>query len=153
MVFMPESAPPTRETFMAWYEKLVEWSEGHDYDDPANTSPKLVAWYRDMIAEFPAMNGPDGVSDDHPALISGHVTGYTCARDAIYVDFRWNLATEAYSQTLSCAAVHHLGFFDVSADDGAVWLPGANGYRIAHGGSDQDRTTERALADWLSSRT
>lgn len=152
MVFAPEAAPEEREPFMAWFRKITEWGEGHNYDDPENTTPKLRAWYYDMISVFPAMNGPDGVTDGHPALNSGHVTGYTCSRDAIYADFRWNLVKEAYDHTLRCAAIHKVGFFDVSATDGAVWLPNANGYRVAHGGTDADRKTEQALASWLANR-
>jgi len=52
---------------MDWYDNLTDWGEGDDYNDPANTSPKLRDWYRDMISAFPAMNGPDGVTHHHPA--------------------------------------------------------------------------------------
>jgi len=106
-----------------------------------------------MISVFPAMNGPDGVANDHPALNSGHVTGYTCARDAIYVDFRWNVAKEAYDHTLMQAAIHKLGFFDVSATNGAIWLPSATGYRVVHGAISADRDRARALAKLLAGRT
>jgi hypothetical protein len=153
MVFVPEAAPEGREAFMQWYDKLTECGEGHDYNDPANTSPKLRDWYRDMISVFPAMNGPDGVTDDHPALSSGYVTGYSCARDAIYADFRWNVAKEAYDRTLMYAAIHKVGFFDVSGNNGTVWVPSASGYHVAHGGTSADRDRERALAKLLAGRT
>lgn len=145
MVFDPEAAPKERGAFLEWFRRIIEWDEGLDYNDPMNCAPVLLGWYRDMIAEFPAMNGPDGVADDDPALESGRVTGYTCARNAIYADFRWSVAKEAYDQSLVCAATHGVGFFDVSAENGAVW--------IAHGGTAQDRDTERALAEWLDSRS
>jgi hypothetical protein len=153
MVFDPEAAPRDRDAFFDWYHRITKWDEGHDYNDPANTSPQLARWYRAMIPQFPAMNGPDGISDDDPALDSGFVTGYTCARNAIYLDFRWSVAAEAYNATLSLAALHKVGFFDVSADDGAVWLLGPNGYRIAHGGRPDERETERALEQWLATRS
>lgn len=152
MVFEPGAAPQERQQFLDWYQGLTQWSEGHDYNDPANSSVTLQGWYRDMISRFPAMNGPDGVSDDDPALDSGLVTGYTCARTAIYLDFRWSVAREAYDQTLTAAAIHRIGFFDVSADDGTVWFPTADGYRILHGGNSDDRKTEQTLAEWLASQ-
>ena len=66
MVFAPEAAPEGREAFMDWYDNLTDWGEGDDYNDPANTSPKLRDWYRDMISAFPAMNGPDGRIEAEP---------------------------------------------------------------------------------------
>jgi len=152
LVFEPDAAPRERQGFLDWYHHLTEWSEGHDYNDPASSSVALQGWYRDMLPQFPAMNGPDGVSDDHPSLDTGFVTGYTCARTAMYLDFRWSVAKEAYDQTLMCAARHGIGFFDVSADDGAVWLPVSDGYRVAHGGGPGDREIERALEKWLASQ-
>jgi hypothetical protein len=150
LVFEPSAVPLERAEFFGWYHRLTEWPEGPDYNDPANSTAALQSWYQQMIQKFPAMNGPDGVSDDNPALETGFVTGYTCAGNAIYLDFRWNIAQQAYFETLTSAAKHHLGFFDVSAEDGAVWLPTNDGYRIAHGGDLADRETERAIADWLS---
>jgi hypothetical protein len=152
MVFLPDAAPEGREAFMTWYREITKWGEGHNYDNPQNTAPILRAWYRDMITTFPAMNGPDGVSDDHPALDSGHVAGYACARAAIYADFRWSVAQDAYNHTLMYAAVHGLGFFDVSATDGAVWLPTERGFKVAHGGAANDQKIEEALAQWIASR-
>jgi len=145
--FAPEAAPEGREAFMDWFRKITKWGEEHDYDDPAYTSPKLRDWYGDMVSIFPAMNGPNGVADDHPSHDSGHVTDYTCARDAIYVGFSWNVAEEAYDHTLTYAAIHKVGFFDVSTPDGAVWLPSASGYRVVHGGTSADRDRERTLAN------
>lgn len=150
MVFEPGAAPRDRQQFLEWYDQLTTWSEGHDYDDPANCSVALQGWYRDMIRLFPAMNGPDAVSDDDPSSDTGFVTGYTCARTAIYLDFRWSVAKEAYDETLKCAAKHGLGFFDVSAEGGAVWLPELDGYRVAHGGEPADREVEQALKQWLA---
>jgi len=147
MVFAPEAAPEGREAFMHWFRKVTKWGEEHDYDDPAYTSPKLRDWYGDMVSVFPDMNGPNGVADDHPSHDSGHVTDYTCARDAIYVGFSWNVAEEAYDHTLTYAAIHKVGFFDVSTPDGAVWLPSASGYRVVHGGTSADRDRERTLAN------
>src|SRR5215471_8685765 len=143
IVFAPEAAPEGREAFMAWFRKITKWGEEqHDYDDPSYTSPKLRDWYGDMVSVFPAMNGPNGVADDHPSHNSGHVTDYTCAREAIYVGFSWKVAEEAYDHALTYAANHKVGFFDVS-----VWLPSASGYCVVHGGTSADRDRERTLAN------
>jgi hypothetical protein len=112
MVFAPEAAPEGREAFMGWFRKITKSGEEHDYDDAACTSPKLRDWYGDMVSVFPAMNGPNGVADDHPSHASGDVTDYTCARDAIYVGFSWNVAEEAYDHALTYAAIHKVGFFE-----------------------------------------
>ena len=123
MVFDPAAAPRDKTSFVAWYDALTEWSEPHDYDDPANAAPCLQAWYRDMIQVFPAMNGPDASDGniDNPMC-----AGYTCAKEAIYVDFRWSVAETAYDHVRTLARDHRIGFFDVS-DDGSIWFPSPDG--------------------------
>lgn len=129
MVFEPEAAPKDRAAFLAWYAKLTAWGEPHDYDDPSFTTPALQAWYRDMIKLFPPMNGPDA----DPDFDGDTLTGYSCASQAIYLDFRWSQAQSAYDHVKTLARQHRLGFFDVSADDGQVWEPLPNGgYEVVH---------------------
>lgn len=122
MVFEPDAGPRNREAFMAWYAELTRWEEGHDYNDPQATTPRLQLWYRDMIAAFPAMNGPDAVGDED--VDSPKVTDYCFARNAIYVSFAWSEAETAYVETVRVAEKHALGFFDVSADEGDIVFPG-----------------------------
>src|ERR1043166_1434738 len=114
MVFQPEAAPKDRAEFLAWCDELTGWTEGHDYNDPRHATPALQAWYREMIKTFPATNGPDAVAIDDPAFDSDYVTGYSCASNAIYLDFRWSVQEEAYRHVLACAIKHQVGFFDVS---------------------------------------
>jgi len=123
MVFDPQSAPPDRAGFMAWYWKQTEWSEGHKYDDPGVTTPELRAWFMDMIQHFPALNGPLRSND----VDADEITDYSIGRSVIYVGFRWSLAESAYDTVFSMAEKHHVGFFDVSADDGGVWMPQQDG--------------------------
>lgn len=136
LVFDPEVPPCDRGGFMKWFEKLAEWGEDRDYNEPTGTSSELRAWFMEMIKEFPAMNG-SFATDDYD---SPKVTGYAICRSAIYIDFRWTEIDDAYRATLSLAKKHRLGFYDVSADDGQVWLPvGTEGYSVAHGsGSSMD---------------
>jgi len=125
LVFDASAAPREPSVFFAWYNQLTLWQEGHDYNDPANTSdPALRAWYREMIRRYPAMNGPDakrmGFFDDD------RITGYTCARAAIYADFRWSVAEKAQARSFDLARKHNVGFWDVSSSLD-VWGPTAGG--------------------------
>jgi hypothetical protein len=136
LVFDPAAPPGDREGFLQWFDVLTQWNEGHDCNDPNQTTDALRAWFTDMIAEFPAMNGPFAAED----FDSNKITGYTICHRAICVDFRWTVLDEAYRATFDQARKHRLGFFDVSADDGQVWLPqGDDGFALAHGtGSSLD---------------
>jgi hypothetical protein len=123
MVFEPAAAPPDRAGFLAWYHRQTEWGEGHDYNDPANASEKLRAWFLDFIKTFPAMNGPYASENyDDPK-----VSDYSIGRSAIYVAFAWSQAEAAYRAMFETAKAFGLGFYDVSAGDGQVWLPNSHG--------------------------
>jgi hypothetical protein len=105
---------------MAWYDQQTEWSEGHSYDDPAVSSHRLRAWFLEMIEIFPAMNGPyasDKIDDPR-------VTDYSVGKDVIYACFAWSQVDPAFKATATLAKKHGVGFFDVSADDGAIIFPG-----------------------------
>jgi hypothetical protein len=121
MVFKGEAAPKVRKDFMEWFAIQAEWSEGHSYDDPANTSPELRNWFMEMIKTFPAMNGPfaNNDDDDDDYLISDYCIG----RDVIYVAFAWSVAEQAYDKMVELAKKHGVGFFDVSNDDGDILFP------------------------------
>lgn len=120
MVFEAGTAPRSRQDFMLWYEQQTGWSEGHSYDDPKVTSPSLRAWFMAMIAVFPAMNGPYASDDvDNPK-----VTDYSVGKDVIYAAFAWSQVEPAFKAMASLAKEHNVGFFDVSADDGAIVFPG-----------------------------
>jgi hypothetical protein len=130
MVFVPSMPPGDRSGFLAWFDEQTKWTEDRDYSDPTGTADELRAWFMEMIERFPAMNGPYA-SEDHD---DARVTGYSIGSAMIYIDFRWSLLQDAYRATLELAMKHRLGFFDVSADDGQVWMPdGPSEYRIVHG--------------------
>ena len=129
MMFDPFVPPTDRTGFLAWFNEQTKWTEDRNYDDPAGTAKALHAWFLEMIERFPAMNGPFAKDDyDDPKI-----TGYTIGTTMIYIDFRWSVLQDAYKTTLEMAMKHGLGFFDVSAEDGQVWMPSDAGYRIAHG--------------------
>jgi len=121
MVFDPGAAPRERADFMTWYHDQTQWAEPHGYNDPSVTSPGLRAWYDAMTIEYPNMNGPgEGGRDfDNPKL-----TDYSIGRSVIYAAFAWSQAEGAYHLVRALAAKHGVGFFDASADEGEIWVPG-----------------------------
>ena len=119
MVFEPSAAPRDRVSFMAWYDKQMQWSEDHRYDDPEVTSKRLQAWFQEMIHSYPPMCGPLACDDvDDPK-----VTHYSIGRDVIYAAFSWSCAEDAYAAMRRLALQHKVGFFDVSAADGEIFFP------------------------------
>ncbi|MFC0253357.1 hypothetical protein [Massilia consociata] len=131
MVFSPEAAPSDRNAFLDWYDAQTDDEETHAGDDPGITAPALAQLYKDIIASFPAMNGPfasDELPDDESSLAD-----YSIGPHHIYITFSWDKAEQAYSALHRLAAKHKVGFFDVSSDTGAVWLPANDGgLTIAH---------------------
>ena len=121
LVFDPATAPRERRAFLTWWDQQSEWTEDHGYDDPAVSTPGLRLWFLEIGAEFPPMNGPyakEDFPDDEATL-----TDYSVGREAIYASFAWSKTELAYNTVFRLAEKHHLGFFDVSSEDGAVWLP------------------------------
>jgi hypothetical protein len=77
-----------------------------------------------------SLNGPlaeEELPEDEPTA-----TDYAIGKKVIYVAFAWSKAELAYQTTLSIAAKHNLGFFDVSSKDEEVWLPAAGRLMLAH---------------------
>jgi len=124
MVFRKEAAPTSKTDFINWYESQTEWSEPHGYDDPANTSPELKNWYMEIIKTFPAINGPYASGDDEE---NHFLTDYSVGNDVIYIGFNWSVAEKAYNTVLELAEKHGVGFFDVSSDNGDIFIPEVNG--------------------------
>ena len=120
MVFDPSAAPPERPAFVEWYREQTEWSEGHSYDDPANTTPALAAWYEEIRKLYPNMNGPGAVSDEELMKpgVEERLGDYTIGHHVIYVGFAWSQAEEVYPVVRSLAVKYGVGFYDVSGDEG-----------------------------------
>ena len=120
MVFEPSAAPRARKDFMAWYKQQTQWSEPHGYNDPSVSTAPLREWFMEMISAFPAMNGPYASDDiDDP-----NVTDYSIGNHVIYAAFAWSRAEPAYQSMVALAKKHGVGFFDVSASEGAIVFPG-----------------------------
>lgn len=138
MVFDKEAAPTRKRDFLKWYDVQVKWSEEHKYNDPIVTTPELRNWFMDMVRTYPAMNGPYAVHEE-----SDYVSDYCIGRDVIYIGFAWPLAEQAFKSTMELAQKHGVGFFDVSANDGAILFP-HNGELLQI--SDYERLTSSSNA-------
>ena len=125
MVFEGTVAPKNRSDFMKWYESQTKWTEDHGYDDPAVTSNALRNWFMEMIKKFPAMNGAFELADDEMDNMEdeSYVTDYSIGKDVIYACFAWSLADEAFETVKKLAKEYHVGFFDVTSNNGEIIFP------------------------------
>ncbi|MGH7025250.1 MAG: hypothetical protein ACREEB_16905 [Caulobacteraceae bacterium] len=112
IVFEPTAAPREPDAFLAWYRVQMTRCEPHRYGDPTLTSPRLAAWFEEMTRTYPPMNGPLASEN----LDDPKVTDYSVRTQVIYAAFRWSQARNAYDEVRRAAAVHRVGFFDVSGD-------------------------------------
>jgi len=132
MIFAAKEAPANREAFMDWYQLQVQWNEGHTYDDPIVSTPELRACFMEMIQTYPPMNGPLRSEDiDNPK-----VTDYSVGKFAIYAAFAYSEAESAYETMFRLAEKHKVGFFNVSSNNGGVYLPDASGAYVCLHGKD-----------------
>ena len=134
-VFDPARVPQDRAAFLEWWRQVSHWDdEAHDYNNPDSTSPALKAWFLEMIAEFPAMNGPYAKSELPPDEVT--LTDYTIAKEVVYAAFAWSKAEDAGDAVIRLAQRHGLGLFNVSSPSAEVYLPDSSGeLQLAH--SDQ----------------
>jgi len=130
MVFEPDAVPTGHEEFLEWYSRQTKWSEDHGYDDPANTSQQLRAWYQDIVQMFPSMSKP--ISLDETARDESSSTDYAIGRDFIYASFAWSKSEAAYMTVARLAEKHRLGLFNASSTGEEVWVPGDGKMVLAH---------------------
>ena len=130
MVFEPEAVPAEHDEFLEWYSRQTKWSEDHGYDDPANTSPHLRAWFQEMVQMFPPMNKP--ISLDERGGDESSTTDYAIGTDFIYASFAWSKSEAAYMTVARLAEKHRLGLFNASSTGEEVWVPGDGRMVLAH---------------------
>ena len=116
VVFAKESAPRNRVNFLEWFDRQLE---GADDGEITSDSPAMRAWHQEMLAAFPDM---DNVEEEE--IADGRCGEYSISTAAIYVSFAWSQAALAYETMKSLAAKHGVGFFNVSAEDGEIIIPG-----------------------------
>ena len=126
-VFDPEVAPRERDEFIEWYKAQTDWIQGQRHNDPAITSPRLRAWFFDMIQEFPPLNGPhkkrapEGMPE----------ADYSLNTWLIYMAF-WSHKTAAHDAVSRLAMKHHVGFFHASYPTEVWWPDPAGKLVMAH---------------------
>ncbi|MFK8252626.1 hypothetical protein [Ancylobacter terrae] len=140
MVFEPSAAPSDRAGFIAWYQRQTDWQQGLAYDDHEATTPRLRAFFLDMIKTFPPLNGP--LAADEPDDGDPHLTEYNIGAEFIYVSGAWSAVGAGTEHALDLAAAHGLGVFDTTSDE--VSLPAAGG--MAHAFSTAPGVLEKELA-------
>ncbi|MBE1554015.1 hypothetical protein [Sporosarcina limicola] len=126
MTFETSQAPQEKEAFMTWYEKQVEWKEGHGYNDARVCSPALQNFYNELTESFPNMNGnidDDTIDAMEEAGTDNRLTDYGLGTAVIYAAFAWSVAEEAYTTMRTVAQKHKVGFFDVSGSEGEIIFP------------------------------
>ena len=106
LVFDHANPPKTRQEFMVWYERFIEW-EG-------------------MREVFPPMNGEFAPTDEQLCAdesLESRLTDYSIGAEGIYAAFAWSQAEKAYQLMRDLAIKYKVGFFDVSGRDGEILLP------------------------------
>jgi hypothetical protein len=123
VVFEPEAPMRDRATFLAWFTTRTQW--GVRANDPTNATPRLQAWFHEMIETFPPLNTPN-----RPSMADvdawERAIDYVFAEDMIYIAISGGRAVIAYQTVSRLAAKYGVGVYDVS-DDGDVWFPTAEG--------------------------
>ena len=134
MVFAKHKRFTTEKQFTDWYNELTQWKEDRDYNDYTTTTPELQAFFKEITATFPPLNGPLAPAD---YVDTGEYSpsDYCIAGEAIYIAFAWSDAEHAYGLTKELARKHNLAFFDM---DGHVYYP--DGYVLNIAGSESGGT-------------
>lgn len=130
MVFEPDAVPPEHAEFVHWCAQRTKWGEDHGYDDPAQSSTHLQAWFEEIIRIFPPMHGPSaGVQQPEDEASS---TDYAIGADFIYASFAWSKAEPAYMTVARLAEKHQLGLFNASSSGEEVWVPRDGRMTLVH---------------------
>ena len=140
MVFDPDVAPRDRNSFVAWYQVQTQWAEPHSYNDPVVSSPKLRAWFLDMVRNFPPVAGP--YSRDDPE--DPRVTEYAVGRCVIYGAYAWSESEIAKIQMTELAEKHGVGIFNPCVNPVDILFPSASGELV------KLEELEKVNADYIS---
>jgi hypothetical protein len=123
LVFDPEVAPKPRAEFLEWLKQKND--EPRDVNNPDVLSPKLRAWFMEMINDYPAMNGP--LAPEPFPWDDDAVTDYDLGPATIYACFAWSKSDAAGQAVAKLAAKQNVGLYEVSSMTGEVWLPDGSG--------------------------
>jgi hypothetical protein len=119
MVFDTNSAPKSKAVFQTWYDRQVQWTEGHSYDDPKVCSPALTGWFDEMRLIFPPLNGPYALSDNEfdrrckeDKNFESKLTDYSIGKSVIYVSTVGKEAMLAEETARRLADKHKIGLYN-----------------------------------------
>lgn len=114
MVFEKGRAPAGKADFLKWYQEQTEWTEDHNYDDPAVSSPALQKFFNMVRGVFPPMDGrfaPEGKPGrDVPE--ENRRCDYCIGKDVIYLSFSYSMAEWARDVVKRAAYFSNTGFFE-----------------------------------------
>jgi hypothetical protein len=123
MVFDPAAVPLERAGFIAWVRRIVRMGEGAIIEQAQ--LPALTEWRNEITLRY-RRNATRFGREAAPLLPAE----FKVAATAIYASFDWRLSGALYRDGLRLAQQQQIGFFDVSGDDAAVWIPGPYGRLI-----------------------
>ena len=109
-------------TFIEWFDDLTEWEGQHDYNSPEILADKMRLFFDGIRVEYPPMNGPYAVDDDH--IDDSNVADYTLTPNAVYVALSWSVSEIATKDILKHAQEERLAIF---ITDGTLFVPNADG--------------------------
>jgi len=115
MAFDKSLAPSSFDAFLDWSAQQTSWSEERDYNSTDGTSAPLVAWFTEIRATFPPLNGPYAPDDDVAFATrdsEAHLTDYSIGSAIIYAAFAYSVAAEAEKLAPKLAEKHGVGFYN-----------------------------------------
>lgn len=121
MVFDPAAVPLERPGFIAWVRRMIRMGEGSVLEETQLEA--LTLWRNDMAARYRRHSLRYG-REVTPTLL---LPDFRITASAIYASFDWRLCVPLYRDGLRLAQDHQIGFFDVSGEEAAVWIPGLRG--------------------------
>ena len=116
MVFNKEKAPTEPIEFLKWYYEKADWDSERDYNDIKGTYQPLADFFKEIIKEYPAMNGVYAPTDEeieNNIESEDKLTDYTIDDDLIYMAFAWSEADNACKRVKELAYKNGLGYFDM----------------------------------------
>lgn len=115
MVFEKNQAPAGKADFLKWYRERTEWTEDHNYDDPAVSSPALQYFFNMVRCVFPPMNSrpaPEKEKSGQTVLQEERRCDYCIGKDVIYLSFSFSVAERARDVVKRAAYFSGTGFFE-----------------------------------------
>lgn len=117
----------TRAAFTDWFGKFTDWSDDRGYDITDGSTEPIAGFYREIIKDFPPMNGPLAGNDDDDELDDAYydnpkVTDYSIGVDGIYAAVAYSQAEVFSARVMELAPQFNVGF-NFNRDPEAIGRP------------------------------